>query len=429
MLLPFITAAQNACVSMAVIGASCAPASFQLFACTQDATDAQWSFPGSTTPTQTGLFTNALYTTAGTYTISVVIDIPGGTVDTTFNIIVSESPSICVSPPIATGCTGQTLCFDASCTAGFGLTYAWDFGDGQTSDANTPCHDYTDSACYDVQLTVTDSFGCAAETTLNEFACVDPLLVACFTSVNSPCNCSAPYTVELQSCSSPSSGLTFQWNTPGGQSSTPNASTNPVIYNTVGFYDVSLTVMNSGGCSDTISVQDFICISSFSPTFEIVDSVFVTGVPVSFLAGPATSFAWTVTPSTVDTIDDDQILTVTFNQPGNYEVCLLATFNGCAAEKCTTMVITNPTSVYDATRSNNLVYYNDFANDIIISQLSSEFSNFELVDITGRTVFNGSIENSSTKSFDVSQLPKGIYGYRMLSNNNLSFKNGLVLIR
>jgi len=47
-------------------------------------------------------------------------------------------------------------------------TYLWDFGDGQTSDEANPVHTYQGLGPYVVTLTVTDSVGAQASTTLNQ---------------------------------------------------------------------------------------------------------------------------------------------------------------------------------------------------------------------------------------------------------------------
>ncbi|KJZ19462.1 PKD domain-containing protein [Loktanella sp. S4079] len=59
-----------------------------------------------------------------------------------------------------------TFASDVSDAEGHSLTYAWDFGDGTTSDAAAPTHTYTDVGVYTVTLTVTDELG--ASTTFSE---------------------------------------------------------------------------------------------------------------------------------------------------------------------------------------------------------------------------------------------------------------------
>src|SRR5690606_9576416 len=45
-------------------------------------------------------------------------------------------------------------------------SYLWDFGDGTTSTAYEPIHDYTEEGIYDITLIASNSSGCADTTTL-----------------------------------------------------------------------------------------------------------------------------------------------------------------------------------------------------------------------------------------------------------------------
>jgi PKD repeat protein len=52
---------------------------------------------------------------------------------------------------------GLTVTFLGSATGGTGVaTYAWDFGDNQTSTQQNPVHTYAAQGTYTVQLVVTD---------------------------------------------------------------------------------------------------------------------------------------------------------------------------------------------------------------------------------------------------------------------------------
>jgi PKD repeat protein len=61
----------------------------------------------------------------------------------------------------ASACTSLACEFDSSTTTDDGdiVSHAWDFGDGGTSTAADPSHDYAATGTYDVTLTVTDNGG------------------------------------------------------------------------------------------------------------------------------------------------------------------------------------------------------------------------------------------------------------------------------
>ena len=59
-------------------------------------------------------------------------------------------------------CTGITCTFDSSGSSdsdGTIASYSWSFGDGETSGAAAPSHDYPATGIYSVTLTVTDDAG------------------------------------------------------------------------------------------------------------------------------------------------------------------------------------------------------------------------------------------------------------------------------
>jgi PKD repeat protein len=58
--------------------------------------------------------------------------------------------------------SGLTVAFTNLTTGAGSLTYAWDFGNGQSSTFSSPTHTYTAAGQYDVCLTATQSNGCEA---------------------------------------------------------------------------------------------------------------------------------------------------------------------------------------------------------------------------------------------------------------------------
>jgi uncharacterized protein (TIGR02145 family) len=133
-------------------------------------------------------------------------------------------------------------------------SWAWDFGDGNTSTQQNPQHTYQDAGSYTVQLTVSNSFGSDTETKTDYIQGNQTgyAPVAAFTA--NPTSGTAPLTVNFtdQSTNNPTS---WAWDLGDGNTSTEQ---NPQhTYQDAGSYTVQLTVSNSFG-SDTETKTDYI---------------------------------------------------------------------------------------------------------------------------------------------------------------------------
>jgi len=127
----------------------------------------RWSFgDGGISTAQNPTHT---YTIAGGFTVSLVITGAGGT-DTeigTNYILVSEPPPVAAfAADLTSGSSPLTVQFTDQST-GIVTSWAWDFGDGQTSTERNPQHPYLDLGNFDVSLTVTGPGGSNTATRQN----------------------------------------------------------------------------------------------------------------------------------------------------------------------------------------------------------------------------------------------------------------------
>jgi PKD repeat protein len=129
----------------------------------------------------------------------------------------------------------------------------------------------------------------------------------------------------------------WSWSFPGGTPSTSTAQ-NPanIVYSTPGTYDVTLTVNNAGGGTNTRTTQGYITVISGScvaPTASFTSSSnsICSGTAVSFNSSASTnasSYLWTFaggSPATSTAANP----TVTYSTPGNYDVSLKVTGGNC----------------------------------------------------------------------------------------------------
>ncbi len=133
--------------------------------------------------------------------------------------------------------------------------WAWDFGDGQTSNEQNPSHIYTTPQPdgYSVTLRVSNAEGTSTYTAPDRVIVLEKLQ-ADFTAT--PTSGQAPLTVAFQDTSRGSHIVAWEWDFGDGATSTER---NPVhTYTTHNLYDVRLTVTTAEGRSDTESKPGFI---------------------------------------------------------------------------------------------------------------------------------------------------------------------------
>ena len=189
----------------------------------------------------------------------------------------------------------EEVLFEATDQSGQVVTYAWDFGDGTTGSGLTVTHAYSIASTYTVTLTVTDAYNRSLSAAQSVTVAAGPTPSALF--VFSPTKPTTATTVQfnaIQSTAPPGRTITgYAWDLGDGSPTCLPLALHPVCHTGVtvshtfsvaGTYNVTLTVKDSVGATDTT-----------------VNSVTVTG-----LADPTASFTASPNPTTTGT-------TVNFN--------------------------------------------------------------------------------------------------------------------
>jgi PKD repeat protein len=189
------------------------------------------------------------YGAAGPYSVTLIIADTNGCYDTVSNIIIVDS--LPLAQFIAdTVCLGDPTSFiDLSISQGSANSnWYWDFGDGTTSVNQHPIHTYASSGIFKVYLTVTNINGCPS--TFVRDVLVLPLPVSDFTYTLSCLGDTTTFT-DL-SVGYGTYIVSWFWDFGDGSSSTLQ---NPAhLYNTSGAYTVTLSVVDSHGCSNSITM-------------------------------------------------------------------------------------------------------------------------------------------------------------------------------
>jgi gliding motility-associated-like protein len=128
-----------------------------------------------------------------------------------------------------------------------GVTFFWDFGDGQTSSDPTPTHSYPTPGTYNGMLVITDPAACNKTDTAFFSVTVLPYPpVAAFTANPTVIQ---DYISDVYFTNQSTNALYYMWNFGDGDTSTEE---NPVhTYLLSGDYLACLTANNDGGCPST----------------------------------------------------------------------------------------------------------------------------------------------------------------------------------
>jgi len=214
-------------------------------------------------------------------------------------------------------------------SSGSPTSYHWDFGDGVTSNQQSPVHNYQKTGKYTVTLTATNEFGQDTKTEPDYINVnnTESKLTANFSA--NPISGTAPLTVYFtnQSTGNPTS---YHWDFGDEGSGSQKSPTH--VYQKSGTYSVSLTVSN-GADSDTktksISVQS--SGSSLAAYFKASPLSGTAPLTVNFTdqsTGNPTSWTWDFG----DGINSSaQSPNHTYNKPGSYTVKLKIAANGDTA--------------------------------------------------------------------------------------------------
>ena len=311
------------------------------------------------------------------------------------SIIVTVYPNPVINFTVPKVCLLSLTEFDDASTVSNTYTsnqitdWAWDFGDGNTSNVQDPSHTYAIDSIYTAVLTVTTNHSCSA---------IDSLPVTVFPNPNadfiidSICQGANSVFQDLSSINTYNSDqiINWTWDFGDGQSS---SSQNPThLYGSENLYHVQLVVESNNGCFDSITKVTAIYpnpVVDFSPTEVCLefDTHFLDASTVSNDHTPNHNVDWVwdfadgdsaFVKNPIHTYQTDgifnAILTVTTNHnctstetiPVTVYPKPVASFTGINLEGCapvcptvnSTSTINNPSSIvnYEWTLSDGTVY-------------------------------------------------------------------------
>lgn len=263
------------------------------------------------------------YSTGGNYTTTLTVTYQNGCSNTSQPVPVNilQTPNVYYYTTNNTGCSPLTVQFHCS-TPATGNTFNWNFGDGGTSNQNSPSHVYTSQGLFTTSVTVTNVNGCSASYAYSAPVVVNNPDASFHTDVTSGC---PPLQVSFYSHAG-SGAASYLWNFGDGTTSTQ---AHPVhLYTSAGVYTPSLTVTDASGCTATYSLPAPISAAQTATNF-------ITPPPVTacapFTVGfsdnsfGAASWNWNFGDGNSSS---QQNPTHTYTTPGTYTVSLTTMTNG-----------------------------------------------------------------------------------------------------
>lgn len=283
------------------------------------------------------------YTSSGNYDVSLqVIDSNGCTGFKLYSAVTvvdrpqpafssSNSPNYCAAP--------YTVNFINYTSAGSSLDYFWDFGDGNTSQAQNPSHTYNSFGSYDVTLIAENRF-CVDTLKLLDFASIEPI--------------SAQFDIPDTLCWGDT--VFFEANTTGaslvewdfGDGSSSFEKKLSKIYPDSGLFVIELTASSGPNCiakyKDSIYIQKVI-----ADFFSIDDTFCMAPIDINFQNNSINSnnFIWSINNSIEESGPSKSDFSFNFPVFNTYNMGLYAedTISGCLGMDSLIIDIYNPQPV------------------------------------------------------------------------------------
>ena len=293
----------------------------------QNASSYAWDFGDGASATSAN--PGHTYADSGDFDVTLIATSAQGCRDTVENqtVTVDPLPEVAWTAVAVCETDEQTVFVNNSLRAS---TFAWDFGDGQSSTASAPVYQYAAAGSYQAQLTATTTQGCVDS--LRQPVTVHPKPVAAFTAQDE-CDGDA---IQFSDQSSISAGnLSYAWDFGDMMGASANASPS-YTYASSGTYTAQLITTSGFGCGDTTSAQVEVFanpVAAFSAQNECLgDTVDFTNNSTG-----ATSYAWQFGNRSSSTDFEPERA---YANAGTYTVNLTATSTeGCVDDTSETVTV------------------------------------------------------------------------------------------
>ena len=341
------------------------------------------------------------YTTDSNYNVFVRFEDFSGCVDSfELNILAYPIPQLGFTIDMLDTCVLPANYSFVNSTTG-GVSYVWDFGDGNYSIQTNPSHTYLNDGNYTIQLDVSNSYGCMDS--MSTVLSVNPITNAAFSVIQHD-TCQLPASFSLLNSSTGS--LTYNWDF--GDGSTSNMLDPDYFYTSPGTYTINLSTMNNYGCSDTANTNVIVHpVPQADYSYIKYDScILPSSYGFTNNSNGASSYLWNFSTLSSSLQTDPTFI---FYNDGIYDVELIA-FNN---EGCTDTIIhyINVHPIPEA--SFNLVSSvgcEPFSSIFINNSQNSNFYNWDFGDGNTGSFLNGFHEYVSFGTYTIKLVVEDLEG-------------------
>lgn len=285
------------------------------------------------------------YANGGNYSIKLIVRDINGCIDTVRADISVYDLQANFTPDKYYGCMPLSINFtDSSYSDTTIVQWEWNFGDGNTSNLQNPSHTYTQSGVlyWQVRLIVTNSLGCKD----TMYRIIQPSIPDASFFIQSSNNICKGDSVKF--IANTMSGVTYSWNF--GNGSVVNGNPNPsATYNSAGFFNVTLTVTDSIGCTAFLTQPNLVYVQNYPNAGFVTtaDTVFNKCYPLlisvtdTSIVNVFGSRDWDLGNGAA-TIGNVTVGTI-YQAPGTYTITLIeTTTNGCRDTVSRDIVVEGP---------------------------------------------------------------------------------------
>lgn len=286
-----------------------------------------WSWDFGDTATSSLQNPTHIYTTPGTYNVTLTVISADGCSHTITNPV-TVNPLPVANFSNGSACQGSALAFTNTSTISGGIitTYAWNFGDGASSSSQNPSHLYATSGNFNVSLTVTTAGGCS--NTVSRTITINPLPTADF---NAAPVCAGSATVFGNSSTIPTGSITtYSWDF--GDTYTSNQSSPSHSYAAAGTYTVRFIATSGFGCTDTVVKP--VVVNTNPVANAGADQTICNGNSAGLTASGGISYLWSPGGTTASNI------TVSPSSNTTYTV-RVTDANSCTANDMVNVIVNN----------------------------------------------------------------------------------------